>query len=266
VDVAEHTIELDGQPVFWRQAAGEEAPVLYVHGVPTSSDDWTELLARTGGIAPDLPGFGRSGKGGHLDYSIAGYSAFLDRFLAEIGVERVRLVVHDWGAVALDWAQRHPERIERLVVCNAVPLLPGYRWHPVARAWRMPLVGELTMGATTRWALRRVLGHGFSGPVPEAWLDGFWPHFDQGTQRAILRLYRSAPASVLAAAGEHLGAIEAPALVLWGRGDPYIPTSFGEAYAAALPNARFEAVDASHWPWLERPEVADCIASFLLTG
>ena len=49
-------------PVFYRRGTG--ADVLYLHSVPTSSDDWRELLAVTGGIAPDLPGFGRSGKAG----------------------------------------------------------------------------------------------------------------------------------------------------------------------------------------------------------
>ena len=48
----------------------------------------------------------------------------------------MRLVVHDWGVVGLLWAMRHPERVERLVVMNAVPFLPGYRWHRTARIWR----------------------------------------------------------------------------------------------------------------------------------
>ena len=58
---------------------------MYLHGVPTSSDDWTALLERTGGIAPDLLGFGRSGKGGHLDYSLGGLTAFCEAFLEAIG-------------------------------------------------------------------------------------------------------------------------------------------------------------------------------------
>ena len=56
-------------PVFWRSApaTGGGATPLYLHGVPTSSDDWVPFLERTGGIAPDLPGFGRSGKPGYLE-------------------------------------------------------------------------------------------------------------------------------------------------------------------------------------------------------
>ena len=50
---------------------------LYLHGIPTSSDDFVPFLERTGGVAPDLIGFGRSGKGGHLDYSIDGHADFV---------------------------------------------------------------------------------------------------------------------------------------------------------------------------------------------
>ena len=68
----EHTIDVGGTPVFYRRATG--GALLYLHSVPTSSDDWRDMLARTGGVAPDLPGFGRSGKAAHYDYSLAGYA------------------------------------------------------------------------------------------------------------------------------------------------------------------------------------------------
>jgi pimeloyl-ACP methyl ester carboxylesterase len=267
VDVAEHTAELDGQPVFWRSAptAPDRAPVLYVHGVPTSGDDWIPFLARTGGVAPDLLGFGRSGKAGHNDYSLEGIARFVERFLDEVvDVERVRLVVHDWGSAALAFAQRHPERIERLVVINAVPLLPGYRWHRVARLWRAPLLGELAMGLTSRRTLARALRPAFAGPVPEGFAEALLRHFDQGTQRAILRLYRSAPEELLAASGRGLSSLGVPALVGWGARDPYISSRFGEQYAAELPGAQVVTVeDAGHWPWLDRPDLIDRIATFL---
>jgi pimeloyl-ACP methyl ester carboxylesterase len=264
VEVSEHTADLGGQPVFWRSAPAEGAPTLYVHGVPTSSDDWVPFLERTGGLAPDLPGFGRSGKSGHLDYSIDGIADFVERFLELTGSERIKLVVHDWGAAALAFAIRHPERIEALVVINAVPLLPGYRWHRVARIWRTRLLGELLMGAATRWATRRVLAPAFAGPVPEQFVRATWSHFDQGTQRAILRLYRSAPEPRLAEAGAGLSHISAPALVVWGAHDPYIPARFGDAYAAELGAVRVEHVkDAGHWPWLDRGDLVDTVAAFL---
>jgi pimeloyl-ACP methyl ester carboxylesterase len=258
-----------GLPVFWRSAPAakpEVAPALYLHGVPTNSDDWQPFLERTGGIAPDLPGFGRSGKPGYLRYTIDEYAGFLERFLDHLALERVRLLVHDWGAVGLAFAQAHPERVERLVITNAVPFLPRYRWHRTARIWRTPLLGELAMGATTRQVLKLLTreSNATPGPLPDAWIDSVLDYFDQGTQRAILRLYRSSPSEVLAQAGERLGSLDMPSLVAWGMCDPYIPERFAGEYARALPNSELlELPDAGHWWWLDRPDAIERVTRFL---
>jgi pimeloyl-ACP methyl ester carboxylesterase len=267
-EIGENSGEIDELPVFWRSAphASADAPALYLHGVPSSSEDWIPFLRRGGGLAPDLPGFGRSGKPGYLKYTIAEYADFVERFLGMLGVARVRLFVHDWGAVGLAFAQAHPERVERLVVCNAVPLLPGYEWHRTARMWRTPLLGEIAMGATTRRVLRRSTREAnvTPGPLPEEWIDSVMRHFDQGTQRAILRLYRSSPSEVLAQAGEQLGLLRMPSLVLWGMQDPYIPKSFASAYAQALPNSELvELTDAGHFCWFDRPDAIERAVEFL---
>ncbi len=275
-EISEHTGGIDAPsgvqgelPVFWRSAPSSgalAAPALYLHGVPTNSDDWLPFLERTGGLAPDLPGFGRSGKPGYLSYTIDEYAVFIERFLDMLEVERVRMLVHDWGAVGLAFAQAHPERVERLVVSNAVPFLPGYEWHRTARIWRTPILGEIAMGATTRRVLRRSTREAnvTPGPLPDAWLDSVLDHFDQGTQRAILRLYRSSPSDVLAQAGERLSRLEMPSLVLWGLRDPYIPKRFAAAYAQALPSSELvELADAGHWWWLDRPDAIERVAEFL---
>ena len=264
----ERRAQIGGIDTFWREAPTTDggAPVVYVHGVPTSSDDWLPFLERTGGLAVDRPGFGRSGKPADFAYGIDGYGAFLDAWLGEAGVDSYRLVVHDWGAVGLALAQRAPERVERLVVINAVPFLPGYRWHRVARVWRTPLAGEVFMGLTFKWNLRRALRPGVpDGDVPDAFIDSIWSHFDHGTQRAILKLYRSAPPDVLAAAGERLGQIDAPALVVWGTPEPYLPPELAQSYADALggPAQVEQLEDARHWPWVGRPQTVDLIAGFL---
>jgi pimeloyl-ACP methyl ester carboxylesterase len=285
VSVDETTIELAGSPVLYRSApapsnpaggAGgspdpvpspdpllSHDPVLYLHGVPTSSADWLPFLQRTGGIAPDLPGFGRSGKGGHLDYSINGHARFLEQFLEALEIDRVRLVVHDWGAAGgLVFAQRAPERIAKLVVIDALPLLPGYEWHRTARFLRRPLLGELAAGATPKWLLALILRE--AAPFTEERLDTVWEELDEGTLRAILRLHRSADEQRLAEAGHELGAIDAESLVVWGENDPWFPAAFAEAYARALPNATVQPIPgAGHWPWVEQPHVIDTVTEFL---
>jgi pimeloyl-ACP methyl ester carboxylesterase len=99
--------------------------------------------------------------------------------------------------------------------------------------------------------------------MPEDFIDSIWDHYDHGTQRAVLKLYRSAPSQALARAQERLGDISAPALVVWGSDDRYLPTRFAHAYGDAL-GGQVEIVDAAgHWPWIDKPELVDRVCAFL---
>ena len=270
MQVAEHTIELAGAPVFYRSTEAEVAPLLYLHGCPTSSDDWISLLEQTGGIAPDLVGFGRSGKAANLDYTLAGLANFIELFLDRLEIESVAIVAHDWGAGGgLVLAQRRPELVRRLVLVDALPLLDGYRWHRLARIWRRPAIGELAMGATSRAVFRRILRRGYADPgaLPRARFEAIWGQFDQGTQRAVLRLHRSAPEHLLAAAGAGLQKLSMPTLVIWGERDPWFEPAFADRYRERLRNAEVWRIeDAGHWPWLERPGVVERIAEFVASA
>ena len=254
--VQERRLELDGQPSHYREAPGEHR-ILYVHGVPTSSAIWVPFLERTGGIAVDLPGFGRSTKRGDLPFNIPGYVDFLERFAAAIDLDDFRLCVHDWGGVALKWAAERDRKPDRVALLDAIPLLPGYRWHRVARAWRTRGVGEVAMGLSIKPVLRRRL--------PAAYVDTIARDFDQGTQRAILNLYRSAPEAALEQAGTRLNELTAPALIVHGELDPYIPVRFAHAYADALggPTEVLTLQNAGHWPWCDRPDLVGTVSDFL---
>ena len=255
-----------GTRMRWLYAPCTGSPVLYVHGVPDEGSMWTPFLKRTGGLAPDLPGFGSSAKPRHYPYGIAQVADQLEGLLDHLQIDRFRLVVHDWGGAALALAQRIPDRVERLVIIDALPLLPGYHWHRIARVWRTPLAGELFMALTTRKALRFISREAYAakGPLPDAFLERAWSHFDGDTRRAILRLYRSAPEEMLAGYGDRLGRITAPTLVLWGERDPYVPASFADAYAQAIPNATLQRIaDASHWCWIDRPDLIGQVTDFL---
>jgi pimeloyl-ACP methyl ester carboxylesterase len=257
--VTEETFELDDQPVFLRRAGDDAVPILYLHGLPTSSFDWLGPLELGGGVAVDLPGFGRSGKRGDLDYSLAGHVAFVDRLLGALGIDRVRLCMHDWGAaVGLAWASAQPERVERVVVIDGVPLMEGFRWRGWARAVSLPVAGPVAVGFATPRMVRRLSRRASAGkgPMAKPFVESVADGIDIGTERALLRLLRSATPASLAAAGAELGSIAAPGLVLWGAQDPWIAPRFGAGYAAKLGDATFETVeDAGHWPWLDRPEL-----------
>jgi pimeloyl-ACP methyl ester carboxylesterase len=264
------TVIVDGVATFFRRLPGEGPPAVFVHGNPTHSEDWTPVLERMRGpaLALDLPGFGRSDRPPpeNFDYSMHGYARFFMRFLARLGVDDYSPVVHDWGPVALVGALTEPERIQRLAVINAVPLLPGYRWHRLARVWRTPILGELSTRLWSRAALDLALreSRGDWSRHEPGFVDLIWDHLDSGTFAAVLRLYRSAPEEELARAGTPLGSIEAPALVVWGLKDRYLPARFGRAYAEALPNAELvELPEAGHWPWRDEPGSIEALVGFL---
>ena len=175
-------------------------------------------------------------------------------------------MVHDWGSLALIGAQRRPELVEKLVAIDAVPLLPGYRWHWVAQLWRRKPIGEILNRTTTRSSLALLLRQatGDRKPMPPAFVDTIWNHWNPGTQAALLSLYRHANPDRLAQAGRDLAGLTCPPLVLWADRDLYLPLRFGHAFAQALPNARLQVVPAAgHWPWLDDARIIDDVLNFL---
>jgi pimeloyl-ACP methyl ester carboxylesterase len=268
--IEQRFIEVGGVRCFAREVGGDGPPTVFVHGNPNESGMWLDFLERVRGpaLAFDLPGFGRSDRPDPevFDYSMHAYGSFVERLLDRLDIARHRLVMHDWGVVGLLAAMRAPERVERLALVNCVPFLPGYRWHWAARIWRRRGAGELLGALTTKPATRLVLRQARPGmrPMPAGFVDRMWPYWDRAMKRAVLRLYRSADPGVLAAAGEHLGELRCPALVVWGRRDPYLPARFGRAYAERLPSAELVELDgAGHWPWLDRPDVIPRILDFI---
>ncbi|MEV8378020.1 haloalkane dehalogenase [Kribbella sp. NPDC056861] len=110
---------------------GTGTPVVFLHGNPTSSYLWRNILAPVAKygcrcIALDLIGMGESGRP-DLSYRFADHAAYVDGFIEALGLDDLILVGHDWGAVlALDYARRHPDRV------RAVALLEGHL-HPIDR-------------------------------------------------------------------------------------------------------------------------------------
>lgn len=106
--------------------AGEGDPIVFLHGNPTSSYLWRNVIPHVIGlgrcVAPDLIGMGDSDKVPGLEYRFVDHRRYLDAFLDAIGVEEaVTLVVHDWGsALGFDWANRHRNAIAGIAYMEAI--------------------------------------------------------------------------------------------------------------------------------------------------
>lgn len=245
--------------------------VVFLHGNLGLSEDWRDLVGRGGAFAraeaPDMPGFGRADKPRDFDYTVAGYARHLNGILSHLGIHRAHLVLHDFGGPwGLAWAAQYPARLASLTMIN-IGLMPGYRWHYLARIWRMPLLGELFFATITRFAFGLSLKHGNPRGLPKAMVDRMYRDLDRGTKRAVLRLYRAS--DNLGQMTETLGALfrqlDVPALVIWGAADPYVPVHYAERQREFFPRARVVILEGSgHWPFADDPKaVADVLLPFL---
>lgn len=243
--------------------------VLFVHGNPDAGSDWMPLMTRVAPfatvVAPDLPGFGRADKGADLDYTVGGYARFLDGVVTALGIERVHLVAHDFGGpFATTWAADHPDRVASVTLINTGVLI-GYRWHRMARLWRTPVVGELTMRLTTLAVARRVLAHDNPG-LGQAWIDIVAGHLARReTKRAVLRLYRSTRTKDLEELTPRLRSQDHDALVVFGDADVYIRVEQAYRQSQPFPRAQIHTLPGvGHWSWLEQTDqVAEHVVPFL---
>ncbi|MEV4292099.1 haloalkane dehalogenase [Nonomuraea bangladeshensis] len=105
--------------------SGEGVPFVFLHGNPSSSRAWRDVLPGVSApgrrlLAPDLIGMGRSDKP-DLPYRFGDHARYLDAWFDALGLEDVVLVGHDWGGtLACDWAARHPERVRGVALMEAI--------------------------------------------------------------------------------------------------------------------------------------------------
>lgn len=100
---------------------GSGPPIVFLHGNPTSSYLWRNIIPHVEGLgrclAPDLVGMGQSGKNPSGSYRFVDHVPYLDAWFDAVGVaENATIVGHDWGgALGLHWARRHPERVSHVI-------------------------------------------------------------------------------------------------------------------------------------------------------
>jgi pimeloyl-ACP methyl ester carboxylesterase/2-polyprenyl-6-methoxyphenol hydroxylase-like FAD-dependent oxidoreductase len=254
-------ITVDGirTPLIQAGPVESDEAVVFVHGNPGSSADWSELLEKAGGfsraVAVNLPGFGEADKPEDFDYTVEGYAGHLQATFELLGIRRAHLVLHDFGgAFGLIWALRHPESVASVTLINT-GALQRYRWHYLAKIWRTPVLGEIFNATANRPAFHLLLKHGNRRRLPKHFVDGMYNNYDSGTKRAILRLYRATEPAAMQALVEPLRNLDLPALVVWGANDPYIPVKQANLQTNAFPRARVEILpDSGHWPFIDDPD------------
>jgi pimeloyl-ACP methyl ester carboxylesterase len=245
--------------------------VVFVHGNPGSRLDWTQLIDMVSrfarAVALDMPGFGDADRPVDFEYSVEGYTRHLAGALDQLCVSRAHLVLHDFGgAWGLAWAAAHAAQVGSLTLIN-IGVMEGYRWHYLARIWRTPVVGEMFMATTTRAGFTLLLKHGNPRGLPKPFVDQMWTHFDRGTRRAVLRLYRATSNvdRLFSRLREALTGLDVPVLVIWGKHDPYVPVRYAERQREVFPSAEVTVLDDSgHWPYADNPDaVARLMIPFL---
>jgi pimeloyl-ACP methyl ester carboxylesterase len=258
-------------PVIEAGPQDEREAVVFVHGNPGSSTDWTALVDATGelgrAVAMDMPGFGKADKPRDFDYQVSSYADFLQGALKELGIERVHLVLHDFGGpFGLFWGLQHPDMWASVVLIN-IGVMPGYTWHRMARRWRTPVLGELTQTWIPRPAWRRAMEKANPKGLPPEFVDKMYDDYDRGTRRTVLKLYRATPdpGSTAAELGAAMAELHKPALVVWGAKDPFIGVGFAERQRDFFEVQDVAIIpDSGHWPFQDDPQrVAQAVLPFL---
>src|SRR6266567_979051 len=151
-DVVLPQVKVLGSTMAYREAGDREAPVaLFLHGNPTSSYIWRNIIPLVAPvahcIAPDLIGFGQSGKP-DIEYRFADHVRYLDAFLDKAGISSAFVIAHDWGTgLAFHLAARRPEFIRALAFMEFIRPMPTWNdFHAdqieIFKRFRTPGVGE----------------------------------------------------------------------------------------------------------------------------
>lgn len=189
---------------------GPTAPVLALHGWGRSRCDWTGVLAATGGLALDLPGFGAAPPP-PAAMGAAGYAQAVEPVLETLG-SRAVVVGHSFGGrVAVHLAARRPEAVGGLVL-TGVPLLRLPRTKSrVSRRYRL-----------VRLARRLRL-------VPEEALEQARRRYGSADYRAATGVMREVLVRVVGESyEEQLAALGCPVRLVWGEDDPVVPPAVAE--------------------------------------
>jgi pimeloyl-ACP methyl ester carboxylesterase len=258
-----HTVEVDGVKLFYREAGCPDAPgVLLRHGQPSSSYSFRNVISPLAEVArlvaPDLPGFGFTEAPDDYEYTFDAMARTIDALTREIGMERFFLYVHDFGApVAYYLAMPRPDRVLGLIIQNGNAHEEGLGpdWDANKAYWADPTFENRKK--LPEWLNFEGVRHTYVGHIPERIKPWFAPegwHLDwermsrPGLGDIQFRIfedygrYVARFPEISAYHREH----QPPALLIWGRHDPYFEIEEVLVYARELDRLDMHIYDAAH--------------------
>jgi len=252
--------------------------VLMLHGNPTWSFYFRDLVRALAPshrcVAPDHIGMGLSAKPRDYAYTLATRIADVEALVNSLGLQRIDLVVHDWGgAIGFGFAARNPGLVERLTILNTAAFAAARMPARIA-VCRLPGLGSLIVRGcngfarpATRMAMHR---HALTPEQRRAYL---FPYDSWANRIAIDGFVRDIPMDVSHPSWGTLAAVEEgltqfrdrPALILWGGRDFCFDDWFLGRWRSILPQARVHRIaDAGHYVLEDaRVEVVPAITDFL---
>ncbi|MHC1558330.1 alpha/beta fold hydrolase [Actinomycetospora sp. C-140] len=263
MDLLDRHVLVDGVRLAYRDR-GEGDPVVFVHGTPSHSHEWRDVVPHVEAaghrvVTYDLLGYGRSERPVDRDTSVVAQTDLLVGLLDVLGIERPSLVTHDiGGAVGQRMAVLHPERVRRLLLIDSVSYdsWPSETWRAILRTGldqlaRLP-AAEFEEMLTRQLTMTVADGSVMTGDVLEAFLA---PHRSAVGRASFVQhqvgTYDSAPTEELIG---RLGEVSVPVRLLWGGEDRWQPTSWAERLAADIPGAELVVVPgAGHFVMEDDP-------------
>ena len=258
-------IEADGVSIFYREAGPADAPVvLLLHGFPTSSFQYRELIPRLADkyrvIAPDLPGFGFTEvpEARNYKYSFESLAKSIEAFTDALKLKRYALYVFDYGApTGFRLALAHPERVTAIVSQNGNAYEDGLgdAWAPIRRYWSEPDLANREIVRQAALSSKGIRYQYLEGvPQPERVAPEGYTLDEALIQRPgnidiqlDLFLDYANNVKLYPAFQEYFRRSKPPLLAIWGKHDPFFIPAGAEAYKRDNPKATVELLDTGHF-------------------
>jgi pimeloyl-ACP methyl ester carboxylesterase len=242
---------------------GSGYPVLFIHGIPTSSQLWNGVVQKMRGtftcLAVDLPGLGKTPKVSHGLRQLETLAEKIEQIRVEHNIEKWHVVGHDAGsAIAVHYAHRFQERVDRLALLSPA-LFPELTPFHLFRIIRSPVLGELLAPVVNaifwRVAMRYAVEPQRSG-LSDTVKDFHAPFVGPlGAWRLMSILRWGNPAEVLASIPAMLSQLTVPTLIFQGSRDKAVPERFAQRACALIPQSKVVMVDSGHFIPLNNPDV-----------